>query len=99
LLTVLANPADADALTALILRETSTLGVRVRQDKRICLERKHIAVATGFGEIRMKVGTLGGEEVNAAPEFEDCKAAAANHGVALKRVQQAAIAAYGVAAR
>jgi uncharacterized protein (DUF111 family) len=47
----------------------------------------------------MKVGTLGGEEMNAAPEFEDCKAAAASHGVALKRVQQAAIAAYGAAKR
>jgi uncharacterized protein (TIGR00299 family) protein len=99
LLTVLANPEDRDALTALILRETSTLGVRVRQDKRICLERRHVAVATEFGPIRMKVGTLGGEEMNAAPEFEDCKAAAASHGVALKRVQQAAIAAYGAAKR
>jgi uncharacterized protein (TIGR00299 family) protein len=94
LLTVLADPAQSDALTKLILRETSTLGVRVRQDDRICLERKHVAVATQFGEVRMKLGLLSGEELNAAPEFEDCKAAAAQHGVALKQVQQAAIAAY-----
>ena len=94
LLTVLADAAQVDALTRLILRETSTLGVRVRQDERICLERKHVAVMTEFGEIRMKLGLLSGEEWNAAPEFEDCKAAAAQHGVALKQVQQAAIAAY-----
>jgi uncharacterized protein (DUF111 family) len=49
----------------------------------------------------MKIGSLEGEEMNAAPEFEDCKTAAATHGVALKQVQQAAIAAYrnGAAAR
>jgi uncharacterized protein (TIGR00299 family) protein len=94
LLTVLADAATSDALTRLILRETSTLGVRVRQDQRVCLERKHVAVATEFGEVRMKVGLMAGEELNATPEFEDCKAAAGQHGVALKQVQQAAIAAY-----
>jgi uncharacterized protein (TIGR00299 family) protein len=94
LLTVLANPAESDALTRLILRETSTLGVRVRQDQRICLERKHVTVATEFGEIRVKIGMMDGDEFNAAPEFEDCKSAASKHGVALKLVQQAAIAAY-----
>jgi uncharacterized protein (DUF111 family) len=37
---------------------------------------------------------LAGEFLNAAPEFEDCRAAAVKHGVALKEVQQVAIAAY-----
>jgi hypothetical protein len=40
------------------------------------------------------VGSLRGETMNAAPEFEDCRAAAAKHHVAIKQVQQAAIAAY-----
>jgi hypothetical protein len=94
LLTVLCNPADSAVLERLILTETSTLGVRIRQEKRSCLERKHIAVPTEYGEIRIKVGRLGGETMNAAPEFEDCRAAAAKHRVAIKQVQQAAIAAY-----
>jgi uncharacterized protein (DUF111 family) len=94
LLTVLANPRNSDDLASLILRETSTLGLRIRQDKRVCLERKHIPVETEFGEIRMKVGFSGTDELNAAPEFEDCKSAALRHGVALKQVQAAAIAAY-----
>jgi hypothetical protein len=68
--------------------------VRIRQERRSCLERKHIAVSTEYGEIRIKVGTLGGERMNAAPEYEDCRAAAAKHHVAIKQVQQAAIAAY-----
>jgi len=94
LLTVLCNPADSAALERLILTETSTLGVRIRQERRTCLERGHIPVATEYGEIRIKVGTLGGETMNAAPEYEDCHAAAARHKVAIKQVQQAAIAAY-----
>jgi uncharacterized protein (TIGR00299 family) protein len=94
LLTVLCNPADSAALERLILTETSTLGVRIRQERRSCLERTHVAVATEYGEIRIKVGTLRGETMNAAPEFEDCRAAAAKHRVAIKQVQQAAIAAY-----
>jgi uncharacterized protein (TIGR00299 family) protein len=99
LLTVLCNASESAALERLMLRETSTLGVRIRQDRRSCLERRHTPVATEFGEIRMKVGSLDGEELNAAPEFEDCKAAAGKHGVALKQVQQAAIAAYRNGAR
>ena len=94
LLTVLCEAAKSGALTALILRETSTLGVRTRQDRRQCLERQHVNVRTAYGEVRMKVGMLGDEVMNAAPEFEDCKAAAMRCGVALKLVQQAAIAAY-----
>jgi uncharacterized protein (TIGR00299 family) protein len=94
LLTVLSEPARCDALAGLILRETSTLGVRIRQDKRSSLERKHVPLATKYGEIRMKLGFSGANELNAAPEFEDCKTAASLHGVALKEVQAAAIAAY-----
>jgi pyridinium-3,5-bisthiocarboxylic acid mononucleotide nickel chelatase len=94
LLTVLCNPSERHALEQLILRETSTLGVRVRQDSRICLDRRHAAVDTAYGQIRVKIGSLNGEECNVAPEFEDCRAAAAKHEVPLKQVQQAAIAAY-----
>jgi uncharacterized protein (TIGR00299 family) protein len=94
LLTVLCDGAHRQALERLILRETSTLGIRIRRDERSCLERRHVSVATPYGEIRVKLGTLAGEVMNAAPEFEDCRAAAVRCDVPLKRVQQAAIAAY-----
>jgi len=94
LLTVLCNEADSAALQKLILSETSTLGIRIRQDRRTTLDRSHSIVTTEFGEIRMKIGSLDGEELNAAPEFEDCRAAALQHNVPLKMVQQAAIVAY-----
>ena len=94
LLTVLCNPAERSELERLIFRETSTLGLRMRQDQRSSLERRHVPVQTSFGEIRVKVGLAGNDVMNAAPEFEDCRAAAARHNVALKQVQQSAIAAY-----
>jgi pyridinium-3,5-bisthiocarboxylic acid mononucleotide nickel chelatase len=94
LLTVLCNPSDSRAMEHLILTETSTLGVRIRQDRRSCLDRSHATVSTPYGDIRIKVGSRSGEALNAAPEFEDCRTAAAKHHVAVKQVQQAAIAAY-----
>ncbi|WP_353069089.1 nickel pincer cofactor biosynthesis protein LarC [Tunturibacter empetritectus] len=94
LLTILCNPSDSPALQQLILRETSTLGLRIRQDTRVCVDRHHATVTTPYGDIRVKIGTLNGEQCNIAPEFEDCRAAAAKHNVPLKLVQQIAIAAY-----
>jgi uncharacterized protein (TIGR00299 family) protein len=94
LLTILCNDAESEKLQRLILSETSTLGVRIRKDRRACLDRSHATVQTPYGDIRMKIGSLAGEEFNAAPEFEDCRAAALAHKVAVKQVQQAAIAAY-----
>ena len=94
LLTVLCHPAESAALQQMILRETSTLGLRIRQEQRFCLDRYHMPVQTPYGKIRIKIGSLAGGVLNAAPEFEDCRAAAVTHGVALKEVQQVAIAAY-----
>jgi len=99
LITILCNPADTAVLEQLLLRETSTLGVRIRQDRRACLDRAHTAVQTPYGEIRIKLGTHAGETgtpeiLNANPEFEDCRAAARAHAVPVKQVQQAAISAW-----
>ena len=94
LLTILCNEADSAALQRLILTETSTLGVRIRKDCRVSLDRIHTTVQTPYGDIRIKIGSRDGAELNAAPEFEDCRAAALQHFVPVKLVQQAAIAAY-----
>ena len=94
LLTVLAIPEDAPAMQSLLLNETSTLGVRMRDERRVCLDRRIEHVDTPFGAIRMKIGSTEGEERNAAPEFEDCRTAAEKFGVAVKTVQSAAMAAW-----
>ena len=94
LLTILTDEAHRPALERLLLTETSTLGIRIRQDRRTCLDRTHTPVKTAYGQIRMKIGSLNGEELNAAPEFEDCRAAATTHNIPVKQVLQAAAAAY-----
>jgi pyridinium-3,5-bisthiocarboxylic acid mononucleotide nickel chelatase len=94
LLTVLCKPGDADHLQQLIFRETSTLGIRVREENRMVLAREITPVQTDFGVIHIKTGSCQGEEWNAAPEFEDCRRAAAAFDVPLKTVMQAALAAW-----
>ncbi len=94
LITILTDDAHAPALERLLLRETSTLGVRIHEERRSCLDRTHTTVTTPYGEIRIKIGTREGEVFNAAPEFEDCRTAAAKHNVPVKQVIQAATAAY-----
>jgi len=99
LLTVLCSPSQSDALLQLILRETSTLGVRTRLEQRHILDRSFTTVQTAYGPIRIKVGSRAGEAFNAAPEFEDCRTAAERHHVPVKLVQQSAIAAYASSAQ
>jgi hypothetical protein len=94
LLTVLCKPDDAAGLQQLIFRETTTLGIRVREENRVILAREITPVETDFGVIHIKTGSWQGEEWNAAPEFEDCRRAAAAFDVPLKTVMQAAMAAW-----
>ncbi len=77
-----------------IFTHSSTLGVRRREVERTALERSWVTVETKWGNIRIKLGLLAGEVVNAAPEIEDCIKAAKQAGVAVKEVYQAATGSY-----
>ena len=94
LVTILCDRAHVEPLQQLLFRETSTLGVRIREERRACLDRKFVPVQTPWGEIRIKIGLLNGVEVNAAPEYEDCRRCAEEHSVPLKLVMQSALAIY-----
>jgi uncharacterized protein (TIGR00299 family) protein len=91
LLTVLCAEADADRFTELLLRETSAFGVRRTLSERRKLAREFVTVATAFGEVTVKLGRLGGEVIQAAPEYESCRQAAASASVPVKRVYEAAL--------
>jgi pyridinium-3,5-bisthiocarboxylic acid mononucleotide nickel chelatase len=94
-LTILCSPAKAEALQRMVFAETTTLGLRYREEQKIILSRSFASVDTEWGAVRIKIGMLGdGEVVNYAPEFEDCRRIAEEHGVPLKQVMQAAMAAY-----
>ncbi len=77
-----------------LFAETSTFGVRRSLRTRRKLGRRIDAVATRYGEIRVKIGTRGEEVVRVAPEFEDCAKAAREHGVPLADVTRIAIEAW-----
>jgi uncharacterized protein (TIGR00299 family) protein len=98
LLTVLAKPNDAERLAKLIFAETSTLGVRIRQEQRRALGRRWVSVRTRWGEVRMKVASLNGSITNYAPEYEDCRKIAGEQHLPLKSVMQEAIRVYLAAA-
>jgi uncharacterized protein (TIGR00299 family) protein len=94
LLTVLCKPEDASKLTQLIFSETTTLGVRRREEMRHALARRWESVATQWGPVRIKVASMNGTVTNYAPEYEDCRKIAAEHHVPLKTVIQEAARAY-----
>ena len=94
LLTVLSKPEDADNLTELLFSETTTLGVRRREESRQTLARRWESVRTEWGEVRIKIASMNGTVTNYAPEYEDCRRIAAEHHVPLKTVMQEATRAY-----
>jgi hypothetical protein len=94
LLTVLCKLEDAPRLTQLIFAETTTLGVRRRDERRHVLQRKWVDVTTQWGTVRLKIGSMNGTVTNYAPEYEDCRRIAEEHRVPLKAVMQEAMRNY-----
>jgi len=94
LLTVLCKPEDASKFTQLIFTETTTLGVRRREEVRQTLARRWENVRTQWGEVRIKIASMNGSVTNYAPEYEDCRRIASEQHVPLKAVMQEASRAY-----
>ena len=94
LLTVVAPPDARERLTAVIFRETTTIGVRYREMSRECLDREEVVVSTPLGPVRVKVARRDGRVLNASPEFEDCARIARERNVPVKEVQALAIKAF-----
>ncbi len=95
LLTIVCAPEMRAAMTAVVFRETTTIGLRYCDVDRECLQREIVAVQTPVGEVRFKVARREGRVVNAVPEFDDCARLAAAAGLSVKEVQAIAIRAYG----
>jgi hypothetical protein len=99
-LSTLAPPERAADLGRLLLRETTTLGVRWQAVDRMKAEREPITVETVWGVVTAKVKRLQGQPISISPEYEDCAALARQAGVPLVQVyaaaQTAALAQLGV---
>lgn len=89
-LSVLCRPADRERLVTLMLRETSTFGLRDETVRRVKLARRSQQVDTPFGPVSVKFGFRDGRALKATPEYEDCAARADEHGVPFREVYQAA---------
>lgn len=89
----LVDPGARDAVAAVILRETTAIGLRYHAVRRTVLPREVITVETPYGAVRVKLAVAPDGTRNVAPEYEDCRRVATERGVALKLVYQAATAA------
>lgn len=79
------------SISAILLAETTTLGMRHYKVQRIMADRKFVQVDLPWGKVNIKYGMCQGKVCNYAPEYEDCRKLAEEHGIPLKTVQQAAM--------
>ena len=95
MVSILCDPEHRNKLSELLYSETTTIGIRIRETERECLERETVSVATAFGNIDVKVARLNGRVVNAMPEYDQVKAAALSSGAAFKSVRDAVMSNFG----
>jgi len=89
---VLADPRLADALAALLLRESSTIGVRQHLVQRLALPREHHDVVVFGQPVGLKTVRLADGSRRAKPEFDDVVRAAAATGRTMAEINAAALA-------
>jgi len=88
LLAVIAPREQAAGLTDLLLRTSSTLGVRVTETRRVVADRQVVEVTTELGAARVKVKYLDGKAIEWAPEYEDARRLARESGRELREVMR-----------
>lgn len=93
-LSVICDAEEMETITAMLLQETTTLGLRYYEAKRRVLDRDIETVETEYGPARIKVAREQGRTLHFQPEYEDCVRLARESGAPLIEVQAAAISAY-----
>ena len=85
-ISVLVPPAKREAVSHILLTETSTFGIRFSEMDRIILDRQNMDLQTPYGKVRVKVGSLEGQVVQCSPEYEICKKIARKKKIPVKTV-------------
>jgi hypothetical protein len=93
LVTVLCDEEHMGDVVSTLFTHSSTLGLRMRHEQRICLRREWKNAATPWGDVRVKIGYFEGKPVVTSPEFEECRRLAETARVPVRAVYQAAMAA------
>jgi uncharacterized protein (TIGR00299 family) protein len=86
MLSVLASAEVEGQIVETIMRETSTLGVRVQRMARHESAREIVQFDSSLGQVMVKVKLLHGVRIALSPEFEDCRRLAQKHGLPLQEV-------------
>lgn len=89
-LTVLCDIGKSEEMARLILRETTSFGVRIHRVRRLKLRREFQEIETPYGPVRVKLGFLGDTLIQTSPEFESCRSLSERLGVPLREVYLAA---------
>jgi uncharacterized protein (TIGR00299 family) protein len=87
LMTIVAMPEKRDAMTEIVFRESTTIGIRHQELTRECLDREMVTVTTAVGPVRFKVARRGDRILNVQPEFEDLAKLSAERGIPIKDLQ------------
>jgi uncharacterized protein (TIGR00299 family) protein len=93
LLSALVTADKEQEVVEILLRSTTTLGVRVHTVQRHEAERDFSPVVTPYGEITIKRKWRGNQIIGVKPEYEECLRVAQAHGLPVQRVYEAALAA------
>ncbi|HAJ33453.1 MAG TPA: nickel pincer cofactor biosynthesis protein LarC [Candidatus Atribacteria bacterium] len=88
MLSIIVYGQNLKEMLEVLFSESTTLGVRIREIKRLRLGQQNFIAETKYGKIRVKVGIFKGEIKNISPEYEDCKKIAKQHHVPLKEVYE-----------
>jgi uncharacterized protein (TIGR00299 family) protein len=87
LMTIVAKPDDREAMTEIVFRESTTIGIRHQELARECLDREMVTIETSLGPVRFKVARRDGRVLNAQPEFDDLAKLSAERGIPIKDAQ------------
>jgi uncharacterized protein (DUF111 family) len=90
LLTVICTSEKRASFIEFLIQETTTLGLRWREEERAKAEREIVVHQTKYGKIHFKLARWEGKVVSLTPEYEDCKRLALTRKVPLKEVFEAA---------
>lgn len=84
----LARPEDAKELTLIMLKETTSHGVRALSVERSRLDQRIDTLSTMLGELRVKTALLGETPLRRTPEYEDLKRLATRHGLPMGEIRR-----------
>ena len=87
-ITLLSDNDNVNKLADILLKETTSFGLRMYKTERIKLEKEIKTVKTEYGSTKVKIGKKNGKIINIAPEYEDCKRIANERGISIREVYE-----------